>query len=92
MLFRSFLHLCEVVRHAVARAPLGTVPALAGRLVGLLQFGSYRERYQQLRRLMALGSAGGEEQRTIRIDDPQAAVGRSRAAKRDVTTRLRRSA
>jgi len=64
------MHALEVVRHAVAVAPLGTLPALAGRLVGFVQFGGYVPRYLQLRRLAAAarlaeasppGSATGEE-------------------------------
>lgn len=90
------LHICEVVRHALARAPLGTVPALAGRLVGLLQFGAYRQRFQQLRNLAAAAEAA--EDRTIRIDGPQAAIGRPHVADfvreqgGDTASPLRRSA
>lgn len=73
------LHVLEVVRHALARAPLGLVPALAGRLVGLLQFGAYRQRYQQLRALAAAAAESGEE-RTIRIDGPHGSLGRPNVA------------
>jgi len=77
------LHVGEVVRHAVARAPLGTLPMLLGRLVGVLQFGSYVGRGVQLRGLVASRSraaagASGEERRTIRIDGPEKAVRRPR--------------
>lgn len=87
-------HLYEILRHAVARAPLGTLPMLAGRLVALLQFGSYLPRYMQLRGLIAAAAdrTHGEErseQRTIRIDGPHAAVGRP---KRRVSEPLRKSA
>jgi hypothetical protein len=88
-------HLYEILRHAVARAPLGTLPMLAGRLVALLQFGSYLPRYMQLRGLIAAAAADrthGEErseERTIRIDGPHAAVGRP---KRRVSEPLRKSA
>ena len=75
-------HLYEVVRHAVARAPLGTVPMLVGRIVAILQFGSYLSRYTQLRRLIAAAGRSREEEptagRTIRIDGPHAAAGRPR--------------
>jgi len=71
-----------VVRHAVARAPLGTVPMLVGRIVAILQFGSYLSRYTQLRRLIAAAGRSREEEptagRTIRIDGPHAAAGRPR--------------
>jgi len=79
-------HLYEVVRHAVARAPVGTVPMLVGRIVAIMQFGSYLSRYVQLRRLMATAAtdrARAEEQaagRTIRIDGPHAAAARPRRA------------
>ena len=46
------LHLFEILRHAIARAPLGTLPMLAGRLVAVLQFGWYVPRFAELRRLM----------------------------------------
>ncbi|MEI6538980.1 MAG: hypothetical protein WCO86_05550, partial [Planctomycetota bacterium] len=51
------MHMLEVVRHAVARAPLGTLPMLLGRLVGFVQFGGYLPRFVQLRRLMARAAA-----------------------------------
>ena len=87
-------HLYEILRHAVTRAPLGTVPMLAGRLVALLQFGAYLPRYMQLRGLVAEAAerARGEAEhagRTIRIDDPHAAVGRPR---RRTAEPLRKSA
>jgi hypothetical protein len=46
------LHVFEILRHALARAPLGTLPMLAGRLVAVLQFGSYVPRFRELRQLM----------------------------------------
>jgi len=82
-------HLYEILRHAVARAPLGTLPMLAGRLVALLQFGSYLPRYMQLRGLIAAADRTHGEERTIRIDGPHAAVGRP---KRRVSEPLRKSA
>jgi hypothetical protein len=51
------MHMLEVVRHAVARAPLGTLSMLLGRLVGIVQFGGYVPRFVQLRRLMARAAA-----------------------------------
>ena len=87
------LHAVEILRHAVARAPLGTVPMLVGRLVGLMQFGSYRQRYQQLRQLADIASAMSQDQPTIRIDAGHPAVTRPAVADRDVAARpLRRSA
>jgi len=89
------LHLVEVVRHAVARAPLGTLPMLAGRLVGLVQYGAYVPRYLQLRAVLARAAGGAEkriagEQRTIRIDDQHATVSRPR--KSSAAAPLRKSA
>lgn len=86
------VHVLEVIRHAVARAPLGTLPMLAGRLVGLMQFGSYLPRYRQLRALMAEASGNGsdEDVRTIRIDGAHG--GLPRPKRRVESTPLRRSA
>lgn len=63
-------HAMEVVRDVVATAPLGTVPMLAGRAVGLMQFGDAATRYAHLRtaRETAEGAA------TLRIDAPHANV------------------
>jgi hypothetical protein len=83
------LHLFEVLRHSLARGPLGMVPALAGRLVGLMQFGAYRQRYQQLRDLTAAAESGDE--RTIRIDSPHATLARPHVADEPASP-LRRSA
>jgi hypothetical protein len=65
------LHLVEVVRDALARAPLGTVPAVLGRLAGLVQFGNYVPRLHQLRSLaeaVAWADENDHEVRTLRID------------------------
>jgi hypothetical protein len=75
------MHVVEIVRHTVARAPLGTLPMLAGRAVGLLQMGFYVPRYVQLRRVMrqaSLGAAGRAvaERPTIRIDGPHPGLAR----------------
>ena len=61
-------HLVEVVRHAVARAPFGTLPMLAGRGLAIMQFGAYLSRYRRLKALAAR-SPGGE--RILRIDAAQ---------------------
>jgi len=73
------LHAVEIVRHAFARAPLGTVPMLLGRMLAFLQFGDSVARYRQLRSVMAAaelntGSRTAEEQQTIRIDGPHTGV------------------
>jgi hypothetical protein len=87
------LHALEVLRHAVARAPLGTVPMLVGRLVALMQFGSYRQRYEQLRQLARLALADTDEQPTIRIDAAHSGAGRPAVAGRSAADfPLRRSA
>ena len=91
LLTALLLHAVEIVRHAAVRAPLGTLPMLAGRLVAFLQFGSYVSRYRQLRDLMA----GATQPRTdidrptIRIDAAHAGIGRPRQG---ATPPLRRSA
>jgi hypothetical protein len=85
------MHCVEIVRHTVARAPLGVLPMLAGRAVGILQLGFYVPRYMQLRRVMrqAASPARSEEQSTIRIDGPHA--GLSRPHRREAAP-LRKSA
>ena len=67
-------HVVEIVRHAVARAPLGTLPMLLGRIVALMQFGAYLPRYRQLRSLMqeSREAVGETDVRTIRIDSAHA--------------------
>lgn len=87
------LHLIEVLRHSFARAPLGTIPMLAGRLVAMMQFGSYRQRYQQLRQLSELDAPDMQDRATIRIDAAHAASRRPAVAARDAAPApLRRSA
>ena len=85
-------HVTEVARHAFARAPFGTLPMLAGRLVALMQFGSYLPRYRQIRGLMESGrsDAAIENVTTIRIDGPHPALAAPR--RRPEVTALRRSA
>lgn len=51
-------HAVEILRHAIVRAPLGTIPLLAGRLVALLQFGMYFSRFRELSALMRGQSTG----------------------------------
>ena len=53
------LHVVEILRHALVRAPLGTLPVLAGRLVALLQFGMYIPRFRELSALMQGPTTGG---------------------------------
>ena len=86
------LHACEIARHAIARAPFGTAPMLAGRFVALMQFGSYLQRYRQLRSIArsAAEREATSEATTIRIDGPHAAA--SRPHRRPETVPLRRSA
>jgi hypothetical protein len=93
------MHVVEVVRHAIARAPLGTVPMLMGRLAAVLQFGSYLPRYLQLRNVIKQATAGqprgraeAAEQQTIRIDGPHAGFGRSRQRGDRESAPLRKSA
>ena len=62
------MHAYEIIRHTLCRAPLGSIPALTGRLVGLLQFGSYRQRYEQLKLLMEMTDHPNKN--TIRFDGP----------------------
>lgn len=85
-------HGLEVIRHAVSRAPFGTLPMLAGRLVGLMQFGAYLPRARQLRALMRAGTdvAATDDAPTIRIDGPHGALPRPK--QRDEVVPLRRSA
>lgn len=85
-------HGLEVIRHAVSRAPFGTLPMLAGRLVGLMQFGAYFPRARQLRVLMRAGADGdaADGAFTIRIDGPHGALPRPKH--RDEVVPLRRSA
>jgi hypothetical protein len=92
------MHAVEIVRHSVARAPLGTLPMLMGRAVAVLQFGSYVSRYLQLRQVIkqAAGSTsdrrGVEDRQTIRIDSPHAGVGRPRQRVERESAPLRKSA
>lgn len=68
----AFAHAFEVLRHAMAVAPLGTLPMLAGRLATLVQVGACIPRTRQLKALMR--EAGGRRHagdvagRTLRLD------------------------
>lgn len=50
-------HAGEVIRHAVAVAPMGTLPMLAGRLTSLMQFGSCLGRARELKALRVAAEA-----------------------------------
>ena len=92
-------HVFEILRHAIAGAPLGTVPMLLGRSVAVLQFGSYVSRCLQLRGVIKGAAAAKsqlaepmEEQRqTLRIDGPHSEIGRPRQ-RETVPAPLRKSA
>jgi len=78
-------HAAEVVRHALATAPLGTLPMLLGRLLALVQFGSCLPRARELKRLL-VRSARREMvdwehlPETVRIDAGHALPSRPRRA------------
>jgi hypothetical protein len=75
LIARLAAHAVEVVRDAVMRAPLGTLPMLAGRAAAFLQYGDHVARVRQLR---AVARAAEELDRpTLRIDAPHH-VGRPR--------------
>lgn len=67
-------HAAEVVRDAVATAPLGTLAMLAGRTAALMQVGGYLPRLARLRAVRAAADAAAR--RTLRIDGPHADVAR----------------
>ena len=79
------LHVVEILRHAVVRAPLGTLPVLAGRLVALLQFGMYIPRFRELSALIQGSTANRKyttnqtvagPARLLRYDEGHARVAR----------------
>ena len=83
-------HVVEILRHAVVRAPLGTLPVLAGRLVALLQFGIYIPRFRELSALIQ-GSTTGKHatnqtvagpSRLLRHDEGHAHIGRLHRSRR----------
>ncbi len=88
----SIFHATEIVRHAVATAPLGTVGMLAGRLAALLHVGSCRARTRQLRDLLTASKHGSADAhaRTFRIDAPHDSASPPHAAPRP--RELKRSA
>jgi hypothetical protein len=71
---------------------------LVGRMVALLQFGSYVSRYLQLRQVIKQAADSGrvqqsiEDRQTIRIDDSHAGVGRPRQRGTREAAPLRKSA
>lgn len=65
-------HAIEIVRHAAARAPWGTLPMLAGRLAALVQFGSSMPRARLLRELRRQAADADAAPRTLRLDGPHA--------------------
>lgn len=67
-------HVAEVVRHAVAVAPVGTLPMLAGRLAALMQFGSYVSRARQLDTLRRRSQREDGPTRTVRMDEPHVSL------------------
>ena len=74
-------HVGEVIRHAVAAAPLGTLAMLAGRLACLLQFGSCLGRARELNALQAQAgarrrAADDADGQIVRIDAGHAVAGR----------------
>ncbi len=80
-------HAAEIVRHAAASAPLGTVPMLLGRLMALVQFGRCIPRTKQLRSLLAQRPQPREQQpRTVRIDSGHALPSRPRRVGEPVTS------
>jgi len=81
-------HALEIVRDAVVSAPLGTLPMLAGRVVGLMQAGDFMARFARLR---ALRGTAATPATTLRIDGPHASVSRPRL-RPDGAAPLRRSA
>jgi len=93
---RLATHGLEVARHAGARLPLGTVPALAGRLLAAVQFGESFRRFGELRAVVRTNAVAGggsrtEEWMTVRIDGAHARIARPHG-EREPAAPLRRSA
>jgi hypothetical protein len=85
-------HAWEIVRSALAAAPLGTVPLLVGRVVGLLQFGGYFAHAQRMRAVRAAATGGtADGPTTVRIDEPHVARPAPHVRRRDERP-LRKSA
>ena len=87
-------HAGEVLRHAAATVPWGTFGMLAGRLAGLVQFGSCVPRTRQLAILMSQEArhpvAGETSARTLRVDGSHESPSRPRVNSR--APALKRSA
>lgn len=86
-------HVAEVVRHAVATAPLGTLPMLMGRLTALVQFGSCLGRARELLTLRREAAARRQDVadhagRTLRIDEGHGLPTRPRRAGTEVPQTL----
>lgn len=73
-------HAAEVMRHALATAPLGTLPMLLGRLMALVQFGRCMPRTKELRTLLAEAAGRRQQTRTLRIDTGHALPSHPRRA------------
>lgn len=72
-------HAVEVIRHAAATAPMGTLPMLLGRLMALVQFGRCIPRGKQLRSLRAVASIERQKlPQTVRIESGHALQSRPR--------------
>jgi len=84
---RLAAHAIEVARDAIVRAPLGTLPMLAGRAAAFLQYGDHVARVRQLRAVAR--RAEDVDRHTLRIDDPHHLV---RPRGRVATPTLKRSA
>jgi hypothetical protein len=90
-------HLFVVLRHAIVTLPLGSLPMLMGRLIATMQFGSYGNRYRQLRSLQegreaadAMPNEADTERKTLRADAGDESLPRPRHLDRQSS--LRRSA
>jgi hypothetical protein len=97
---RFTAHAVEVVRHAVARAPVGTLPALFGRLLAAVQFGSTIQRARELRAVARSGALHAAEDRdagdsagriTVRIDGAHGEIARPQGGQEPAAP-LKRSA
>ena len=86
----AIAHLVEIVRDAVVRFPLGTLPMLAGRGVALVEVGSTIGRQRQLRQLRDFVS-DIEAGQTLRIDVPHTGLSHPRG-QHTATPPLKRSA
>ena len=84
-------HGAEVLRDAVAAAPLGTLPLIIGRLVGLLEFGGHTKRGRELASLQDRREPErADDTPTLRIDEAHRRLARPR--RRSSAAPLKRSA